>query len=146
MFIIVGSREKDDVYALKRVSWPSNSGGLGGRGGRGGGRGRGGAMDRGGRTVSTSVSLDLPPGLDNTDVTVWCISDGYVGVETTLGVRLQNSMEVPGSWIEKDHDQAPSGGDAPATVPAPAPVPAPTPAFVEFPEGGSWADELNDLM
>lgn len=102
MFVIVGSRERDEVFALKRVSWPaSNSGGArGGRGGRGRG-GRGGFGREGAGGATTSVSLELPPGLDGTDATVWCVSDGYVGVEAALGVRLQNSLTVPGTWVEK---------------------------------------------
>lgn len=79
-FVIIGDEAKDEIYALKRVSWPS------GRGGQ----------------PRANVTLELPPGLDCTDATCWVMSDGYIGIEQKLGVRLQDGMQVVGSWVEKE--------------------------------------------
>lgn len=79
-FVIIGDEAKDEIYALKRVSWPS------GRGGQ----------------PRANVTLELPPGLDCTDATCWVMSDGYIGIEEKLGVRLQDGMQVVGSWVEKE--------------------------------------------
>jgi len=85
MFVLIGSREKDEVYALKRVGWPSSNGGF-----------------RGFRDeVAANVTLEMPPGLEGTDATIWCLSDAYIGVETMLGVKLQSNLTVLGTWIEK---------------------------------------------
>ncbi|KAI5782700.1 Sec63 Brl domain-containing protein [Geopyxis carbonaria] len=84
MFVLLGNAATDEIYALKRASWPA-----GGRGGRGG-------------KPSAKVSLELPPGLEATDATLWVVSDAYVGLEERVGVRVQTSQVVPGTWVEKE--------------------------------------------
>lgn len=86
MFAILGSKEKDEIYALKRVGWKETVW-------KGGVRGKG---------PSVKVGLELPEGLDGTDATMWVVSDGYVGLERSMGVRLQNTQTVPGVWVEKE--------------------------------------------
>ncbi|TGZ81838.1 putative DEAD/DEAH box helicase [Ascodesmis nigricans] len=99
-FAIVGNTQTDEIYALKRVSW-SSAGGQGGRG----------------RKVEAKVTLELPPGLDETDATVWVVSDVYLGVERRLGVRLQTNQVVPGVWVEKpEMGTGSNGGEASGTV------------------------------
>jgi antiviral helicase SLH1 len=77
-FVILGDEEQDEIFALKRVGWPA-----------------------GGRSTSANVKLDLPPGLEVEKASVWCISDGYMGVETVANVRL-GGMEVEEAWAEKE--------------------------------------------
>lgn len=86
MFAIVGNKEKDEIYALKRVGWRETTWTAGARG----------------RGPNVKVRLELPPGLDGTDATMWVVSDGYVGMERKLGVTLQNTQTVPGVWVEKE--------------------------------------------
>lgn len=108
MFVILGSRQRDEIYALKRVSWPASAATAA----------TGRRYDSGTESTEISVdaSLDLPPLLakrlldrgydddddgDGTDTdddngdedlcaeaAVWCISDGYVGVEVSSPVRV----------------------------------------------------------
>ena len=106
--MILGSRQRDKIYALKRVSWPVTAATTA--------TGRRHDSGSGSAGISVDVSLDLPPLLakrlldgeygdddDGTDTddddgeedgdqfgeaTVWCISDGYIGVETSSPVRV----------------------------------------------------------
>jgi len=89
MFLILGSTEKNEIYALKRVSWPNQR--------RPGGGGVG---------MSVYVTLELPPGLEGVDVEVTVLSDGYLGVESKMGVRLQSGLTVVGSWVVKDEENS----------------------------------------
>jgi antiviral helicase SLH1 len=87
MFLILGSTEKDEIYALKRVSWPDQ-------------------RRLGGVGTNVYVTLELPPGLEGVDVEVTVLSDGYLGVESKMGVRLQSGLTVVGSWVVKDEENS----------------------------------------
>ncbi|KAH0615094.1 uncharacterized protein H6S33_000730 [Morchella sextelata] len=90
-FILLCDVQKDEIYALKRVGF-STKGGAGG----------GGGADN--RRPTQRFTLNLPPpGLEGVDVSLIAISDGYIGLESRLGVRLQTTQAVPGTWVEKDH-------------------------------------------
>lgn len=87
-FIILGDTQKDEIYALKRVGFSARNGGNG--------------YDS--RKPVQKFTLNLPPpGLEGVDVSLIVISDGYIGLDSRLGVRLQTTQAVPGTWIEKDH-------------------------------------------
>ncbi|KAL7275807.1 putative steryl acetyl hydrolase mug81 [Rhizina undulata] len=81
-FLIVADVGRDEVYALKRISWPQ----------------RGGRMPR----VEFVVELPESLGLEGEDVGVFVVSDGFVGLEWRWGVRLQDTQVVVGSWVEKE--------------------------------------------
>ncbi|KAA8909084.1 Sec63 Brl domain-containing protein [Sphaerosporella brunnea] len=76
-FVILGDKDRDEIFALKRVSWPAEA------------RGR----------PSVTVKMELPPGLQDERAMLWCVSDGYVGVEAECEVRLVQSAEE--AWAEK---------------------------------------------
>lgn len=75
---------KDEIYALKRVGFSAKSGG--------------------GSRPTAKFTLNLPPpGLDGVDASLMVLSDGYIGLESRIGVRLQTTQAVPATWVEKDH-------------------------------------------
>lgn len=80
-FVVLGDEEKDEIYALKRVSWSQN---------------------RKGGKATANISLSLPEGLEGKDASLFVVSDGYIGAEWRRGVSLQTDQVVPGVWIEKD--------------------------------------------
>jgi len=92
-FVLLGDSRKDELYALKRVGWPT-------RGGAGGGK------------PSVKFSLGLPEGgvLEGLDATLIVMSDGYLGLVQRTGVHLQTTQVVPGTWIEKEGSEAELGG------------------------------------
>ncbi|EWC44224.1 putative helicase mug81 [Drechslerella stenobrocha 248] len=78
-FILFGSEETDTVWALKRVSWPSNIGG---------GRNKEGAF-KAGKQPSITLTLEVPPEARTDDyeggggsgkMALWIVSDGYLGM------------------------------------------------------------------
>lgn len=80
---------KDEIYALKRVGFSAKNNGGGGSNNR---------------MPIARFTLNLPPpGLEGVDASLMVVSDGYIGLESRLGVRLQTTQTVPGTWIEKDH-------------------------------------------
>ena len=91
--MLLGDSRKDELYALKRVGWPT-------RGGAGGGK------------PSVKFSLGLPEGgvLEGLDATLLVMSDGYLGLVQRTGVHLQTTQVVPGTWIEKEGSEADLGG------------------------------------
>jgi len=85
--VLLGNSQKDELYALKRVGWPT-------RGRAGGGK------------PSVKFSLGLPEGgmLEGLDATLLVMSDGYLGLVERIGVHLQTTQAVPGTWVEKEGD------------------------------------------
>ncbi len=77
--MLLGDEEKDEIYALKRVGWSNQNG-------------------------RAKVSLELPEGLlAEREVKMWVVSDGYVGLEWRLDVRVGGEVQqVEGQWVEKD--------------------------------------------
>lgn len=75
---------KDEIFALKRVGFSAKNGG------------------RGRPTANFTLNLP-PPGLEGVDASLMVLSDGYIGLESRLGVRLQTTQAVPATWVEKDH-------------------------------------------
>jgi len=82
--VLLGNSQKDELYALKRVGWPT----------RGRARGR----------LSVKFSLGLPEGgmLEGLDATLLVMSDGYLGLVQRTGVHFQTTQVVPGTWVEKE--------------------------------------------
>jgi antiviral helicase SLH1 len=81
-FVILGDKKRDEIFALKRVGWPTGVTG----------------------PVNTNVKLDLPPELGANKATLWCVSDGYVGVEIEVEVELRGTVtavKVEEAWAEK---------------------------------------------
>lgn len=83
---------KDEIYALKRIGFSAKNGG--------------------GGKPTARFTLDLPPpGLEGVDSSLMILSDGYIGLESRLGLRLQTTQAVPATWVEKDPHllQGPAG-------------------------------------
>lgn len=83
-FLVVHDAGNGEIYAMKRVSWPSpeKSGGGGGSGGRGG---RGGS-----NRLNTKSSVKLPEAFEERNVKVLVVSDSYIGMEWTV-----ENVEIP---------------------------------------------------
>lgn len=87
-FLVVHDAGNGEIYAMKRVSWPSpeKSGG-GGGGGSGGRRGGGGG---GSNRLNTKSSVKLPEAFEERNVKVLVVSDSYIGMEWTV-----ENVEIP---------------------------------------------------
>lgn len=85
-FLVVHDAGNGEIYAMKRVSWPSpeKSGGGGGRGS--GGRGGGGGSSR----LNTKSSVKLPEAFEERNVKVLVVSDSYIGMEWAV-----ENVEIP---------------------------------------------------
>lgn len=84
-FLVVHDAGNGEIYAMKRVSWPSPEK-SGGGGGGSGGRGRGGGSNR----LNTKSSVKLPEAFDERNVKVLVVSDSYIGMEWTV-----ENVEIP---------------------------------------------------
>lgn len=85
-FLVVHDAGNGEIYAMKRVSWPSpekSGGGGGGSGGRGGGGGRS-------NRLNTKSSVKLPEAFEERNVKVLVVSDSYIGMEWTV-----ENAEIP---------------------------------------------------
>lgn len=83
-FLVVHDAGNGEIYAMKRVSWPSpekSGGGRGGSGGRGGG---------GSNRLNTKSSVKLPEAFEERNVKVLVVSDSYIGMEWTV-----ENVEIP---------------------------------------------------
>lgn len=83
-FLVVHDAGNGEIYAMKRVSWPSpekSGGGRGGSGGRGG---------RGSNRLNTKSSVKLPEAFEERNVKVLVVSDSYIGMEWTV-----ENVEIP---------------------------------------------------
>lgn len=81
-FLVVHDAGNGEIYAMKRVSWPSpeKGGGGGGSGGRRGGSSR----------LNTKSSVKLPEAFEERNVKVLVVSDSYIGMEWTV-----ENVEIP---------------------------------------------------
>lgn len=77
-FLVVSNPKKDEIVALKRISWPSKI--EHGRGKVGGSRGK----------AMTRTSIRLPPADEERTLEVKVVSDGYLGMEWKV-----EGIEVP---------------------------------------------------
>lgn len=85
-FLVVHDAGNGEIYAMKRVSWPSpekSGGGGGGSGRRGGGGG-------GSNRLNTKSSVKLPEAFEERNVKVLVVSDSYIGMEWTV-----ENVEIP---------------------------------------------------
>lgn len=85
-FLVVHDAGNGEIYAMKRVSWPSPEK-SGGGGGGSGGRGRGGG---GSSRLNTKSSVKLPEAFEERNVKVLVVSDSYIGMEWAV-----ENVEIP---------------------------------------------------
>lgn len=84
-FLVVHDAGNGEIYAMKRVSWPSPEKSGGGGGGSGGRGGRGGS-----NRLNTKSSVKLPEAFEERNVKVLVVSDSYIGMEWTV-----ENVEIP---------------------------------------------------
>lgn len=84
-FLVVHDAGNGEIYAMKRVSWPSPEKSSGGGGGRRGGEGGGGSS-----RLNTKSSVKLPEAFEERNVKVLVVSDSYIGMEWTV-----ENVEIP---------------------------------------------------
>jgi len=83
-FVVVADMAKDEVLALKRVSWPSPENVAGSRSaGRGGNKGK-----RKEGYMTAKAVMKLKPETEERKVMVWVVSDAYVGMKWEVEVEV----------------------------------------------------------
>lgn len=102
--VVVGNVESDEVLAVKRLGWPSSTGGVSNAGSRGAGA----------QLPVARTSIKLPENLPaGRKVDVLVLSDAYVGVEhRILGVEIPMPPSVDDDG-KKKQETAGTGGRAP---------------------------------
>ncbi|KLU86282.1 hypothetical protein MAPG_05298 [Magnaporthiopsis poae ATCC 64411] len=107
-FVVVGDLATDEIVAVKRVGWfsqssSSSSGGKGKKGGGGAGGGGGGGIGPGSKPTARAViklpdpDPDSEAGKDGRKLDVLVVSDAYVGMEYSV-----TGVQVPGLPVVDD--------------------------------------------
>ncbi|PPJ51471.1 hypothetical protein CBER1_09233 [Cercospora berteroae] len=81
-FLIVHDAANGEIYAMKRVNWPSNDRG---------GKGRGAGTNAAGSKPTTKSSVSLPESDVERKIRVVVVSDAYIGMEWVV----EEDVEVP---------------------------------------------------
>ena len=103
-FVIVADEAKDDIIALRRVTWPSTADQHAPSNARGGQSSL--SSRRGGSNVpSIRASLKIPASPESRNLDVLVVSDAYVGMQW----RVKGVVQVPGA-PRFDDDKGKDGG------------------------------------